>query len=132
MEQIPNRQVYMDHAATTPVDAQVLEAMLPYFTTQFGNPSSLYNLAQESRRAVDQARDTVAQILGARPSEIIFTGGGTESDNIAVRGTASALRQNGNHIITSAIEHHAVLHAWHALEDQGGFEVTYLTVDSSG
>ncbi len=132
MEQIPNRQVYMDHAATTPVDEQVLEAMLPYFTTQFGNPSSLYNLAQESRRAVDQARDTVAQILGARPSEIIFTGGGTESDNIAVRGTASALRQNGNHIITSAIEHHAVLHACHALEDQGGFEVTYLTVDSSG
>lgn len=122
----------MDHAATTPVDEQVLQAMLPYFTTQFGNPSSLYNLAQESRRAVDQARDTVAQILGARPSEIIFTGGGTESDNIAIRGTASALRQNGNHIITSAIEHHAVLHACQALEDQAGFEVTYLTVDSSG
>ena len=123
--------VYLDHAATTPVDPRVLEAMLPYFSDQYGNPSSLYTLAQEGRRALDEARETVAHVLGCRPGEVIFTSGGTESDNTALKGVAFALQQSGNHIITSNIEHHAVLHTCHALEDLG-FEVTYLPVDRDG
>ncbi len=121
----------MDHAATTPVRPEVLEAMLPYLRESFGNPSSMYALAQEARKAVDESRDTVAGILGARRSEIVFTGGGTESDNIALRGAAFALRYVGDHIITSSIEHHAVLHTCHQLE-QFGFKVTYLPVDQYG
>ncbi|PZC49093.1 MAG: cysteine desulfurase [Chloroflexi bacterium] len=127
----PKEPIYLDHAATTPVDPQVLEAMLPYFTGSFGNPSSLYTLAQKSRMAVDEARDRVAKVLGCRSSEVIFTSGGTESDNTALRGAALALRQSGNHIITTNIEHHAVLHACHWLEGMG-FRVTYLAVDRQG
>ena len=123
--------VYMDHAATTPLRREVLEAMLPYFSEMFGNPSSLYTLAQEARRAVDESRETVARVLGCRTSEVIFTGGGSESDNTALKGAAFALRGSGNHIITSSIEHHAILHTCQFLEDFG-FEVTYLPVDRDG
>lgn len=125
------RVIYLDHAATTPVRPEVLEAMIPYFTTQFGNPSSIYSLAQESRKALDDSRETVARVLGSRNNEIVFTSGGTESDNAAIKGVALALKSTGNHIITSKIEHHAVLHTCHQLE-QEGFEVTYLPVDAAG
>ena len=123
--------IYLDHAATTPVRPEVLEAALPYFTTSFGNPSSIYTLAQEARKAVDESRETVARVLGARISEIVFTSGGTESDNAALKGVAFALQHLGNHIITTSVEHHAVLHTCHQLE-QFGFDVTYLPVDEHG
>ena len=126
-----SRMVYMDHAATTPVRPEVMEAMLPYFTHRFGNASSLYTLAQESRRAVDEARESVARVLGCRTSEVVFTSGGSESDNTALKGAASALKQTGNHIITTSIEHHAILHTCQYLEDTG-FRVTYLPVDRDG
>ncbi len=125
------RMVYMDHAATTPVRPEVMEAMLPYFTHRFGNASSLYTLAQESRRAVDESRESVARVLGCRTSEVVFTSGGSESDNTALKGAALALKQTGNHIITTSIEHHAVLHTCQYLEDTG-FRVTYLPVDRDG
>lgn len=121
----------MDHAATTSVRPEVLEAMLPYFTHGFGNPSSLYTLAQESRKAVDDAREKVSRVLGARMSEVVFTSGGTESDNSALKGAAFSLRNVGNHIVTTSVEHHAVLHTCHQLE-QFGFRVTYLPVDNFG
>jgi len=127
----PNGLIYLDYAATTPVRAEVLDAMLPYFSSSFGNPSSIYNLAQEGRKAVDDSRETIAKILGCRIGEVVFTSGGTEADNAALKGVALALRSVGNHIITSSIEHHAVLHACHQLE-QFGFDVTYLPVDSDG
>jgi len=123
--------VYMDHAATTPIREEVLEKMMPYMKQYYGNPSSIYSLAQESRRAVDESRENVAHLLGARTRDIIFTSGGTESDNAALKGTATALRSIGNHIITSSIEHHAVLHTCQQLEDLG-FQVTYLPVDKYG
>jgi len=123
--------VYMDHAATTPVDERVLAAMMPYFSASFGNPSSIYTLAQESRKAMDESRDAVATVVGARGSEVVFTSGGTEADNLAIKGAALGLRSAGNHIITTAVEHHAVLHACEQLE-QFGFEVTYLPVDEHG
>ncbi|MFQ5860373.1 MAG: cysteine desulfurase family protein [Dehalococcoidia bacterium] len=125
------RTVYLDHAATTPLDPKVLEAMSPYFTDAFGNPSSIHTLGQEARRAVDEAREMVAHILGARTSEVVFTSGGTESDNTAVVGAALALRETGKHIITSSVEHHAVLHVCQFLESLG-FSVTYLPVDKYG
>ena len=125
------KTIYMDHAATTPVRKEVLEAMLPYFGGSFGNPSSIYTMAQEARKAVDDSRETIAHILGARVSEIVFTSGGTESDNAALKGAAFALRHLGDHIITSSIEHHAVLHTCHQLE-QFGVKVTYLPVDRHG
>lgn len=115
----------MDYAATTPVHPRVVEAMLPYFSEIYGNPSSIYTVAQEARKAVDEARLAVAGVLGCKPAEIVFTSGGTESDNAALKGAAFALKKEGNHIITSAIEHHAVLHTCHALEDFG-FKVTRL------
>ncbi len=121
----------MDHAATTPVRPEVVEAMLPYFSERFGNPSSLYALAREAKEAVEEARGRVAAAIGARPEEVFFTSGGTESDNWAVKGVAAALRKRGDHIITSAIEHHAVLHPCQALEKQG-YRVTYLPVDEFG
>ena len=121
----------MDHAATTPVHPEVLEAMLPYFRERFGNPTSLYALAQESRNAVDEARERVAGVLNCRPSEVVFTSGGTESDNAAIKGGASALRRGGNHVVTSAIEHHAVIHSCEQLAHQG-YEITYLPVDENG
>ena len=127
----PLQTVYMDHAATTPVDPRVLDAMQPFFSGEYGNPSSMYSLGQEGRKALDEARERVAKVLGARPGEIIFTSGGTESDNAALMGAALAQRSHGRHIITSSIEHHAVLHAAELLEELG-FSVTYLPVDSDG
>ena len=126
-----NRLIYMDHAATTSVHPKVLEVMLPYFSRIYGNPSSIYGIAQEARKALDEARATVAGVLGCKPAEVVFTSGGTESDNAALKGAAFALKKDGNHIITSAIEHHAVMHTCHYLE-QFGFEVTYLPVDRYG
>ena len=123
------RSVYMDYAATTPVRPEVLEAMAPYFSERFGNPSSLYALAREAKEAVEEARGRVAAAIGADPGEIFFTAGGTEADNWAIKGTA--LRGKGNHIVTSAIEHHAVIHPCRALERQG-YRVTYLPVDEFG
>jgi cysteine desulfurase len=128
----PDRQlIYMDHAATTPTRPEVVEAMLPYFHERFGNPSSLYSIARESKKVVESARETIARALGADPKEIFFTSGGTESDNWALKGIAFANRKKGDHIITSAIEHHAVLHTAEYLEKQG-FRVTYVPVDASG
>ena len=123
--------IYLDNAATTKTAPEVVEAMLPYFSEAYGNPSSIYSLAGESRKAVDQARETIANALGARPEEIYFTAGGTESDNWALKAAAEFYRKKGNHIITTKIEHHAVLHSCQWLEKQG-FEVTYLNVDENG
>ncbi len=126
-------RVYLDHAATTPVAPEVFEAMKPYFTEKYGNPSSIYMPAQEAAGAVSEAREKVAALLGADDErEIIFTSGGTEADNLAIKGTAMALKDKGNHIITSKIEHHAVLHACEYLEKYHEFEVTYLDVDEKG
>ena len=125
-------RIYLDHAATTPLDAEVLEAMLPFLTERYGNPSSIYRRGREARRALDEARDQVASAIGARSSrEIIFTAGGSEADNLALKGVASANRHRGRHIVTSAIEHHAVLDAARFLEGQG-FDVTYVQPDASG
>ncbi len=125
------KAVYMDHAATTPVNPRAVEAMLPFFSQRFGNPSSVYALAQEARQAVEEARQAMADILGCSEREVIFTSGGTESDNIAIKGAAYGSQKSGNHIITSAIEHHAVLETCQHLE-RAGFEVTYLPVDQHG
>lgn len=125
------RFVYLDHAATTPVHPQVLEAMIPYFTEKYGNPASIYSVAREARKALDWSRDTVAGVLGANPSEIVFTSGGTESDNLALKGVAFANRHRGNHIITTQVEHHAILHTCEYLEKRLGYRVTYLPVDSN-
>ncbi len=129
MEQ--KRTVYMDHAATTPVRPEVVEAMLPYFSERYGNPSSLYALAREAKGAVEEARGQVASAIGAEPEEIFFTSGGTESDNWAIKGVAAGLRKRGDHIITSSIEHSAVIHPCRELEKEG-FQVTYLPVDEFG
>lgn len=122
---------YMDHSATSPVDPEVLEAMLPYFTTEFGNASTLYKLGREARTAMENARKQVASLIGADSSEIYFTSGGTESDNIAIKGTVSRLKNKGNHIITSAIEHPAVDETCKYLE-KNGYKVTYLPVGEEG
>ena len=127
---MPDR-AYFDHAATTPLDPRVLEAMLPYLSSVWGNPASLYAEAQEARRALDGARRDVAGVLGCKPQEIVFTSGGSESASLALRGVAYASRDRGNHIITSAVEHHAVLHTAERLEKEG-FRVTYLPVDREG
>lgn len=131
MNKMVEGRVYVDHAGTTPLDPKVLEAMLPYFTEYFGNPSSLHSVGQEARYALDEARERVAGVLQCRPREVVFTSGGTESDNAAINGVATALQEMGNHIVTSSVEHHAVLHACQHLESQG-FEVTYLPVDADG
>ena len=123
--------VYMDHAATTPVRPEVVEAMLPFFSNSFGNPSSIYSLAQDGAKALDDAREIMASILGCRIGDVVFTSGGTESDNAALKGVAYALSNTGNHIVTSVIEHHAVLHTCHQLE-QAGYNVDYLPVDQYG
>ncbi|MBB5324833.1 cysteine desulfurase [Anoxybacillus tepidamans] len=124
-------RIYVDHAATSPAHPAVVERMLPFMTEWFGNPSSIHFFGRQSRHAIDEARETVAKSIGAKPSEIIFTSGGTEADNLALIGTAMANAQRGRHIITTAIEHHAVLHTCHYLEKQG-FEVTYLPVNEQG
>ncbi len=126
------RTVYFDHSATTPVDPRVVEAMLPYFTENFGNASSLHRFGQAALGGLDSARRTVAEILNASPKEIVFTGCGSESDNLAVRGVAFALRQRGNHIITTPIEHHAILNTAAQLEKEFGFQVTHVPVDRHG
>ena len=126
-------RIYLDHAATTPPDERVLEAMLPYLRDHWGNPSRLYGEAQEARRGLEAARRSMAEVLGCKPQELVFTSGGSESDNLALRGAAYAARRQGRgeHIITTAIEHHAVLHAAERLEEEG-FRVTYLGVDGEG
>ena len=125
------RRVYLDHAATTPMRPEVLEAMMPYFGERFGNPSSIYSFGRKGRKAIEEAREKVAALLGAEAREIIFTSGGTESDNMAIKGVAFANRDRGGHIITSAIEHHAVLDSCKYLEKEG-FDVTFLPVDGYG
>ena len=125
------KRIYLDHAATTPLDPRVLEAMLPYLSDFWANPSSLYAEAQEARKGLDGARRDIADLLGCKPQEIVFTSCGSESAALALRGVAYASRRRGNHIVTSAIEHHAVLHTAERLE-QEGFRLTYLPVDSEG
>ena len=125
------RNVYMDYSATTYVKPEVLEEMMPYFTEKFGNPSSFYGISRETKRAIDKAREQVASTLKCLPEEIYFPGGGSEADNWAIKGIATAHRKKGNHIITTKIEHHAVLHSCEFLE-KFGYEVTYLDVDKEG
>lgn len=127
----PVQTIYMDHAATTPLSPDALSAMQPFFAERFGNASSIYSLGQDARQAVDQARQRCAAVLNARPSEIVFTSGGTESDNAALMGAAIALRERGNHIVTTRIEHHAVLNAAELLEKLG-FDVTYVSPGRDG
>ena len=125
------RNVYLDYSATTPVKDEVLQEMIPYFTEKFGNPSSLYDKGLESKDAVTHAREQVAALIGAQPKEIFFTAGGTEADNWVVFGAADKLKAKGNHIITTKVEHHAMLHSCQFLEKQG-FEVTYLDINEEG
>ena len=127
------KRIYLDNAATSPTRPEVIEAMLPYFTEHFGNPSSVHSFGRDVSKAITDAREYVAKLLGASdPSEIIFTSGGTESDNLAIIGTALARKDKGNHIITSQIEHHAALHTCEYLEKFFGFQITYLPVDQDG
>ncbi|MCX5711094.1 MAG: cysteine desulfurase NifS [Candidatus Omnitrophica bacterium] len=125
------KKVYLDYAATTPCDPQVLKAMEPYFLELYGNASSLHSFGQDAKRGVEDARESLASFLGAKPEEIVFTSGGTESDNFAIEGVARALGKKGNHIITSAIEHHAVSEPCKFLE-KNGFKITFVAVDKSG
>jgi cysteine desulfurase len=125
------RTIYLDHAATTALDARVLDSMIPYLTTEYGNASSIYTLGRHAMQAVDSAREEVAGILNCRPTEITFTGCGSESDNLAIKGMAFTSQKKGNHMITSSIEHHAVLHTCQYLE-RFGFKTTYLPVDNYG
>lgn len=124
--------IYLDHAATTSVVPEVLRAMEPYFMVQYGNASGAYRLGREARKAIDSARDTVAWVLGCQASEIVFTSGGSESDNLAIKGVALAGRERGRHIVTTAVEHHAVLHTCDALRRHFGFEVTVVPCDANG
>ena len=126
-----NKTIYMDNAATTRVLPEVFEEMKPYFLEQYGNPSSVYSFVNDAKKAVDQARVTISDFINAKPQEIYFTGGGSESDNWALKATAEAYANKGKHIITSKIEHHAILHTCEYLERRG-FEVTYLDVDENG
>ena len=123
--------VYLDHAATTPARPEVVEAMLPYFTEKFGNPSSVYSPAAENKQAIDQCRDLIGKTLGTEGKNIYFTAGGSESDNWALKAAAEAYETKGKHIITSKIEHHAILHTCDYLESRG-FEITYIDVDENG
>jgi len=125
------KRIYLDYAATTPIHPDVLKAMLPYFTDAFGNPSGIYSYGQEAKGAIEEARTKVADLIGARDEEIVFTSGGTEADNFALKGVAFANENRGNHIITSSIEHHAVIETCKYLERRG-FNITYLPVDEYG
>lgn len=125
------KKIYLDYAATTPTDSRVVEAMLPYFTNSFGNPSSIHSFGREGKAAMEEARDKVATLIGAESEEVVFTSGGTEADNFALKGVAFANEKKGNHIITTAIEHHAVIGACKFLEKRG-FKVTYLPLDRDG
>ena len=124
-------RIYLDYAATTPVHPEVVKAMLPYFSDVFGNPSAIYSYGQEAAAALEEARAKVAGLIGSRSEEIVFTSGGTEADNMALIGVANAMRSRGNHIITTAIEHHAIIETAKFLE-KNGFELTYLGVDDQG
>ena len=126
-----NRIIYLDHAATTAIKDEVIKEMMPYLTEQYGNPSSLYSLGRKSKKAIENSRNQVASAIGAKKSEIYFTSGGTESDNLAIKGVAKKYKNKGKHIITSKIEHHAVINACKRLEKEG-FEVSYLSVDKNG
>ena len=123
--------IYLDNAATTKTSEEVVAAMLPYFTEYYGNPSSVYEFASESKKAVSNARRTIAETLGAQENEIYFTAGGSEADNWALKATAEAYQSKGKHIITTKIEHHAILHTAEYLEKRG-FEITYIGVDENG
>src|SRR4028118_1508115 len=127
------RTIYLDHAATTPTDGAVVEAMLPYFGECYGNPSSIYRLGRSALEALDDSRALVAEVLGCSPKELVFTGGGSESDNLAIKGVALAAQRagKGQHLITAATEHHAVLHACEYLQEFG-FDLTVLPVDGDG
>jgi len=125
------KKVYLDYAATTPTDPEVLAAMQPYFFEKSGNASSLHAYGQEAKKGVEDAREILAEFIGSKPEEIVFTSGGTESDNFALLGSAYALEKKGNHIITSAIEHHAIIEPLKFLEKKG-FKITYLKVDKRG
>lgn len=125
------RRVYLDHSATTPVDPEVAAIMMTYYTEKYGNPSSVHGFGREAKQALEQARSQVAELIGATPKEITFTSGGTEADNLAILGTAEALRKKGKHIITSCIEHHAVLETCEYLE-KNGFDLTVIPVDEEG
>ncbi len=125
------KKIYLDYAATTPCDPEVIKAMEPYFFEKFGNASSIHAFGQEAKKAIEDSRSTLASFLGAKPEEIIFTSGGTESDNFAIKGVAFALEKKGNHIITTAIEHHAVTEPCKFLEKKG-FKVTYVATDKYG
>src|SRR3972149_6985246 len=125
------KRVYLDYAATTPMHPDVVKEMLPYFTEYYGNPSSIYSIGQEAKEAIEVARTQVAALIGAQPEEIVFTGGGPEADNFAFKGLAFSKETKGDHFITTAIEHHAILETAHFLGERG-FEVTYLPVDEHG
>ncbi|MET3727671.1 cysteine desulfurase [Fictibacillus halophilus] len=125
------KNVYLDHAATSPVHPEVIEEMIPFLTEHFGNPSSIHQYGRQTRKALDDARTMIATSIGASRNEIIFTSGGTESDNLAILGTVSPLENKGKHVITTEVEHHAVLHTCHELEKRG-YDVTYLSVDDEG
>ncbi len=125
------KRIYLDYAATTPTSPEVVKVMLPYFTEAFGNPSSLYSYGQEAKGSIEEARVKVAELIGARSEELVFTSGGTEADNFAIKGVAFANESRGNHIITSSVEHHAVIETCKFLERRG-FKVTYLSVDGNG
>jgi cysteine desulfurase len=126
------RKVYLDHAATTPLDPRVIEVMLPYLTEKYGNPSSFHTLGKQAKDDISESRSQIAEVLNVRSDEILFTSGGTESDNLAILGFARANQTNGKHLITTKIEHHAVLEAMIQLEKKEGFEVTYLKPDRDG
>jgi cysteine desulfurase len=125
------RRVYLDHSATTPVDREVADIMMTYYTEKYGNPSSVHSFGREAKQALEQARHQVAELIGANPQEVTFTSGGTEADNLAILGTAEGLRKKGKHIITSCIEHHAVLETCEYLE-KNGFDLTVIPVDVEG
>ncbi|MDV4152019.1 cysteine desulfurase NifS [Clostridium sp. AL.422] len=126
-----DKVIYLDHAATTAIDDEVLKEMLPYLTNQYGNPSSIYSLGRKSKRAIEKARDQVATAINAKKNEIYFTSGGTEADNWAIKGIAEYYKNKGKHIITSSIEHHAIINSCKRLEKEG-FEISYLPVDKDG